>query len=75
MDSSENQNYDFLLWPGNFIKPEDGPGVRQGKNLMLSARGRMLRCVLIGAVIAVVGAVLGVVICTGIDVLMARPHA
>jgi hypothetical protein len=40
-DSSENQSYHFLLNPQNFIKTADGPGVRDGKNHLLSIRDRM----------------------------------
>lgn len=72
LDSSENQNYDFLLRPGKFIKPGDGLGVREGKELMLSARGQMLKRVRTGAVLTVVGAVLGVVVFTGVDLVVAR---
>jgi len=73
MDSSENQNYDFLLRAGKFIKPGDGLGAREGKEHMLSARGRMLKRFRTGAILAVVGALIGVGVSTGIDLLMARP--
>jgi hypothetical protein len=72
MDSAENQNFYFLLGPGRFIKPGDGPGVRQGKELLLSIRSDMFRRHWIGLVLVVCGAFLGVGISTAIDFLMAR---
>lgn len=70
MDSSENQNFDYLLDPGKFIKPNDGPGARRGKELLLSVRNQMLKRHLIGAALLVVGAVLGVGISAAVDLVM-----
>jgi hypothetical protein len=72
LDSAENQNFDFLLSPGKFIKPGDGPGVRQGKELLLSIRSDMFRRHWIGLVLVVVGIFLGLGISTGVDLLMAK---
>lgn len=42
-DSSENQNLDFMLSPQDFIRPNDGSGVRSGKELLLSVRPEVMR--------------------------------
>lgn len=72
MDSAENQNFDFLLSPEKFVKPGDGPGVREGKNLLLSIRSDMLRRHWIGLALVVVGIFVGLGVAAGIDVLMGR---
>jgi hypothetical protein len=59
-DSSENQSYDFLLNPQNFIKPTDGPGVRSGKNLLLSIRDKMWKRLWIGVTIMIIGMPIGI---------------
>jgi hypothetical protein len=59
-DSSENQSYDFLLNPQNFIKPADGPGVRSGKSLLLSIRGKMWKRLWIGVILMIVGMPVGI---------------
>jgi hypothetical protein len=59
-DSSENQSYDFLLNPQNFINPADGPGVRSGKNLLLSIRDKMWRRLWIGVTLMITGMPIGI---------------
>lgn len=59
-DSSENQSYDFLLNPKNFIKPADGPGVRSGKSLLLSIRDKMWKRLWIGVILMIVGMPVGI---------------
>lgn len=66
-DSSENQSYDFLLNPQNFIKPADGPGVHSGKNLLLSIRDKMWKRLWIGVILMIVGMPVGILaaaVCT-----------
>jgi hypothetical protein len=59
-NSSENQTYEFLLNPQNFIKPSDGPGVRSGKNLLLPIRGKMWKRLWIGVILMIVGMPVGI---------------
>jgi hypothetical protein len=73
-DSSENQNLDFMLHPQNFIRPSDGPGVRTGKELLLSIRPEVLRRYKVGGVMVLVGVPVGMFVVTGIEYLfLGRP--
>jgi hypothetical protein len=73
LDSSDNQNLDFMLSPQSFIKPSDGPGVRSGKELLLSIRPEVMRRYRIGMVMVLVGVPMGMGVATGIEYLMGRP--
>jgi hypothetical protein len=59
-DSSENQSYDFLLSPEEFIKPTDGPGVRSGKSHLLAFRDKMWKRLWIGIALMFVGTPIGI---------------
>lgn len=72
-DSSENQSYDFLLSPQNFIKPTDGPGVRDGKKHLLSIRDWMWRRYWIGLILVIVGVPVGLFLATCAEYLLGRP--
>jgi hypothetical protein len=73
-DSSENQNLDFMFYPQNFIKPNDGPGARSGKELLLSIRPQVLRRYKIGVVMMLIGIPIGMFVATSIEYLfLGRP--
>jgi hypothetical protein len=72
-DSSENQNLDFMLSPQSFIRPNDGPGVRSGKELLLSIRLEVMRRYRIGVVMVLIGVPMGMGVATGIEYVMGRP--
>lgn len=73
-DSSENQNLDVMLHPQNFIRPSDGPGVRSGKELLLSIRPEVLRRYKLGGVMVLIGVPLGMFVVTCIEyVFLGRP--
>ncbi|MGF6710364.1 hypothetical protein QFZ41_001328 [Luteibacter sp. W1I16] len=50
---------DYLLRPGNFVRPGDGPGLRRAKLHLLSVRKKFLVRHAIGALLVAVGAFLG----------------
>lgn len=72
-DSAEHQSYDFLLNPQAFIKPTDGPGVRSGKNLLLSARDKTWRRMWIAVILTAVGLPVGLFISTCAEYALGRP--
>ncbi|UPG87605.1 hypothetical protein L2Y94_09710 [Luteibacter aegosomatis] len=73
-DSSENQSYDFLLNPRNFIKPSDGPGVRRGKNLLLAIRDKMWKRLWIGVILMIVGMPVGIFAAAAYTQYFLTPH-
>jgi len=72
-DSAENQSFDFLLNPQAFIKATDGPGVRDGKNLLLSVRDRTWKRMWIAVVLIAVGAPIGLFVSTCAEYALGRP--
>lgn len=71
--SSENQSYDFMFNPQNFIKPGDGPGVRSGKNLLLSHRDKVWRRYWTGFILVILGVPFGLLMATCGEYLLGRP--
>lgn len=72
-DSAENQSYDFLLNPQAFIKPTDGPGVRSGKNLLLSARDKIWKRMWIAVILTAIGLPIGLFVSTCAEYASGRP--
>ncbi|TCV92802.1 hypothetical protein EC912_106141 [Luteibacter rhizovicinus] len=63
---SPSLRVDYLFRPGSFIRPDDGAGLRNAKELLLSVRRKMLIRHALGALMTVIGALIGVVIAIAI---------
>nr|WP_063571961.1 hypothetical protein [Luteibacter rhizovicinus] len=72
-DSAENQSFDFMLNPQAFIKPTDGPGVRSGKNLLLSVRDSTWKRMRVAVIMTAVGLPIGLFVSTCAEYAIGRP--
>lgn len=64
--SSPSIRFDYIFRPKHFIRPEDGVGVRLAKSRLLSIRRHAMRRHMVSALLAAIGAFLGVIAAVGI---------